>query len=126
MKLPPEHFRAQAEHAQPTRFGEKLMQQMGWEKGQGLGREGQGRKEHIRVKRKDDNEGVGSRTALTGSALVAAVRLSFSFAEAQTQSVPCSQIGSGGGWNWGVKWWEQVFDEQATALLQVSLVLLPA
>lgn len=59
MKLPPEHFQVEVTPQQSTRFGEKLMKQMGWEKGQGLGKEGTGRKEHIRVKKKDNTEGVG-------------------------------------------------------------------
>ena len=62
MKLPPEHFRVQAEQKQAeekqARFGERLMQQMGWAKGQGLGKDGKGRKEHIRVKKKETLEGV--------------------------------------------------------------------
>ncbi|KAK9786178.1 hypothetical protein WJX73_004733 [Symbiochloris irregularis] len=93
MKLPPDHHMP-AEGAPPpaSRMGEKLMQQMGWQKGQGLGKDGTGRKEHIRVKKKDTNEGVGA----------------------------------GASWNWGVKWWEQVFNDQAQALQQKTSPSKPA
>ena len=68
MKLPPAHFRAEVEQQHAVRLGERLMQQMGWEKGQGLGKEGSGRKEHIRVKKKDNNEGVSVAVCWTGAA----------------------------------------------------------
>lgn len=48
---------------QPTisTFGERLMKQMGWSEGQGLGKHEDGIKEAIRVKKKDDNKGVRAR-----------------------------------------------------------------
>ena len=80
MKLPPEHFRQQAEQQQQqqnaTRLGEKLMQQMGWEKGQGLGKEGQGRKEHIRGKKKENAE--GGRARMRAAAIYISRRLCLS------------------------------------------------
>ena len=42
----------------PKRFGERLMHTMGWEKGQGLGKEGTGIKTAIRAKKKEGLEGV--------------------------------------------------------------------
>lgn len=42
-----------------TKFGQKLMEKMGWTKGSGLGREQQGMKEHLAVSFKDDNKGIG-------------------------------------------------------------------
>lgn len=42
-----------------NKFGQKLMEKMGWSKGSGLGREQQGIKEHLTVKFKDDNKGIG-------------------------------------------------------------------
>uniref|UniRef100_A0A0P4W199 G-patch domain-containing protein n=1 Tax=Scylla olivacea TaxID=85551 RepID=A0A0P4W199_SCYOL len=42
-----------------SKFGQKLMEKMGWSKGRGLGREEQGMKEHLSVKFKDDNKGIG-------------------------------------------------------------------
>nr|XP_045603252.1 ankyrin repeat domain-containing protein 12-like [Procambarus clarkii] len=41
------------------KFGQKLMEKMGWSKGKGLGREEQGHTEHISVRCKDDNKGLG-------------------------------------------------------------------
>ncbi|KAL6502366.1 hypothetical protein OROHE_024644 [Orobanche hederae] len=38
----------------------RLMKQMGWEEGEGLGKEKQGIKGHIRVKNKQDNLGIGT------------------------------------------------------------------
>lgn len=40
--------------------GYKLLASMGWKEGQGLGVQGQGIKEHIRVKKKFENWGVGA------------------------------------------------------------------
>ncbi|XP_020592476.1 PIN2/TERF1-interacting telomerase inhibitor 1, partial [Phalaenopsis equestris] len=41
----------------------RLMKQMGWEEGEGLGKEKQGIKRHIGVKNKQDTKGVGSDNA---------------------------------------------------------------
>lgn len=62
MKLPPTHIPSSHEQAvaAPVRFGERLMQTMGWEKGQGLGKDGKGIKAAIRAKKKDGQEGVSS------------------------------------------------------------------
>lgn len=42
-----------------NKYGQKLMEKMGWSKGSGLGRDEQGIKEHLTVKFKDDNKGNG-------------------------------------------------------------------
>ncbi|XP_059352418.1 G patch domain-containing protein 4-like isoform X2 [Daphnia carinata] len=42
-----------------TKIGQKLLEKMGWAKGKGLGREEQGDLEPIRLKYKNDSEGVG-------------------------------------------------------------------
>merc|ERR1711915_337318 len=42
-----------------NKFGQKLMEKMGWNKGEGLGKEGQGITEHIKVHHKDNTKGVG-------------------------------------------------------------------
>jgi Pin2-interacting protein X1 len=42
-----------------TKIGQKLLEKMGWAKGKGLGREEQGDLEPIRLKYKNDAEGVG-------------------------------------------------------------------
>ena len=63
MKLPPGHVAGQGV-AQPKvlgGFGERLMRQMGWERGQGLGKDGTGMKEAIQVKKKEDTVGVRRR-----------------------------------------------------------------
>jgi len=41
------------------KIGQKLMEKMGWEKGNGLGANQDGRTEHIKVKLKDNQKGVG-------------------------------------------------------------------
>lgn len=61
MKLPPGYVPGSGVH-KATAFGgigEKLMQEMGWEKGQGLGKDKKGMKKAIEVKLKDDTVGVG-------------------------------------------------------------------
>ena len=116
MKLPPDHFLPPSESKPPARLGEKLMQQMGWQKGQGLGKEGTGRKEHIRVKKKDNTEGVRLPICLLVVYRTAILQCD-GVQEHMTRAL--LQVGAGGSWNWGVKWWEQVFDGQAQALLQV-------
>ncbi|CAG9467885.1 unnamed protein product [Pedinophyceae sp. YPF-701] len=61
MKLPAGHVPGHGVVRQHYNgWGEKLMEKMGWKKGEGLGKEGQGIKEHIRVKKKDDNIGIGA------------------------------------------------------------------
>ena len=42
-----------------TKLGQKLLEKMGWSKGKGLGREEQGDLEPVRLKYKNDAEGVG-------------------------------------------------------------------
>ena len=41
-------------------FGERLLKEMGWERGTGLGKSGQGMKEALSVKQKDDTLGIGA------------------------------------------------------------------
>lgn len=42
-----------------SKFGKRLMEQMGWEKAKGLGAKGTGIVENIKVKFKDDSKGIG-------------------------------------------------------------------
>lgn len=42
-------------------YGERMLKSMGWDKGQGLGKEGQGMKAAIEVKKKEDTVGVSSQ-----------------------------------------------------------------
>lgn len=51
-------------------LGERLLQSMGWEKGQGLGKEKQGMKEALDVKKKENTVGVRSSTCLLRIALL--------------------------------------------------------
>ena len=62
MKLPPGYVPGQGVHEATAYggFGEKLMKQMGWQDGQGLGRDQKGIKKAIQVKLKDDTIGVGT------------------------------------------------------------------
>ncbi|NWI74819.1 PINX1 inhibitor, partial [Dryoscopus gambensis] len=43
-----------------SRFGQKMLEKMGWSKGKGLGAQEQGNPEHIRVKVKNDVLGLGA------------------------------------------------------------------
>lgn len=42
-----------------SKFGQKLMEKMGWEKGKGLGADSQGNVDPVAVKQKNDNKGIG-------------------------------------------------------------------
>lgn len=60
MKLPPGYVPGQGT-LKPTGyggFGEKMLRSMGWQTGQGLGRNNDGIKEAIQVKKKEDTVGV--------------------------------------------------------------------
>jgi len=60
MKLPDGYVAGQGVQ-KPTGyggFGERMLRTMGWDKGQGLGKEKQGMKEAIEVKKKEDTVGV--------------------------------------------------------------------
>lgn len=60
MKLPPGHVPGLGVRKATAYggFGEKLLRQWGWEKGQGCGKNKQGISEAVQVKKKDDNNGV--------------------------------------------------------------------
>lgn len=63
MKLPPGHVAGQGV-AKPKctgGFGERMLRSMGWDAGQGLGKEGTGIREAIQVKKKEDTVGVRRR-----------------------------------------------------------------
>ncbi len=65
MKLPPGHVAGQGVVKPKCTggFGERMLRSMGWEAGKGLGKEGQGMKEAIQVKKKEDTVGVSSPPA---------------------------------------------------------------
>jgi hypothetical protein len=65
MKLPPGHVPGLVSQHKATAyggFGQKMLEKMGWEKGQGLGKEKDGMKEAIEVKKKEDTLGVSRAT----------------------------------------------------------------
>lgn len=60
MKLPPGYVAGQGQ-AKATAyggFGQRLLESMGWQKGDGLGKERHGMKDAIEVKKKEDTIGV--------------------------------------------------------------------
>ncbi|CAL8316272.1 unnamed protein product [Merluccius merluccius] len=46
-----------------SKFGQKMLERMGWSKGKGLGRSQQGSTEHIKVKVKNNNLGLGTNAS---------------------------------------------------------------
>uniref|UniRef100_A0A3B4B1H7 G-patch domain-containing protein n=1 Tax=Periophthalmus magnuspinnatus TaxID=409849 RepID=A0A3B4B1H7_9GOBI len=46
-----------------SKFGQKMLERMGWSKGKGLGRSEQGATEHIKVKVKNDSYGLGANAS---------------------------------------------------------------
>ncbi|XP_028997215.1 PIN2/TERF1-interacting telomerase inhibitor 1 isoform X2 [Betta splendens] len=46
-----------------SKFGQKMLERMGWSKGKGLGRSEQGSTDHIKVKVKNDNYGLGANAS---------------------------------------------------------------
>ncbi|KAM4713723.1 PIN2/TERF1-interacting telomerase inhibitor 1 [Anableps anableps] len=46
-----------------NKFGQKMLERMGWSKGKGLGRSEQGSTEHIKVKVKNNNHGLGANAS---------------------------------------------------------------
>ncbi|XP_064601422.1 PIN2/TERF1-interacting telomerase inhibitor 1-like [Liolophura sinensis] len=47
-----------------TKFGQKMLEKMGWSKGRGLGVNEDGRTEHVKISLKDDTRGVGCSKSL--------------------------------------------------------------
>uniref|UniRef100_A0A3Q2W2F3 PIN2 (TERF1) interacting telomerase inhibitor 1 n=1 Tax=Haplochromis burtoni TaxID=8153 RepID=A0A3Q2W2F3_HAPBU len=46
-----------------SKFGQKMLERMGWSKGKGLGRSEQGSTDHIKVKVKNDSYGLGANAS---------------------------------------------------------------
>jgi hypothetical protein len=66
MKLPIGYIAGQGV-VKPTGYGgvgERLLRQMGWQDGSGLGKTGDGIKDAIEVKKKEDNAGVRRRKSI--------------------------------------------------------------
>lgn len=68
MKLPPGYVPGLAQQHKATAkggFGERLLKQLGWSEGKGLGLNEDGMAEALRVKQKKDQTGVRIRRAKT-------------------------------------------------------------
>eukprot|EP01038_Epipyxis_sp_PR26KG_P011292 gene11292-15149_t len=50
--------------SQPSSIAMKLMKKMGWEEGKGLGKNEDGMSNHIKMKKREDNVGLGSESAI--------------------------------------------------------------
>jgi hypothetical protein len=92
------------------------MRTMGWQDGQGLGKEGTGITEAIQVKQKEDTVGVrrpppplNARCFLLLSAMHP-VHTTHVCTAANALQILSVQVGGKGGYAWGDKWWEKAFD----------------
>lgn len=131
MKLPPGYVPGHGPPLKPSGyggFGERMLRSMGWEKGQGLGRNNDGIKEAIEVKKKEDTVGVrGGMWGRLAAAQAVAVAPSCSAnaacwtaacprrRDAVTSLSPIScapgaQIGGNASWNWQEKYWETAYE----------------
>jgi hypothetical protein len=68
MKLPPGYVPGSGVHKATAYggFGERLMKRMGWEQGEGLGKDKKGMTKALEVKLKDDTIGVSWTTVVRG------------------------------------------------------------
>ena len=66
MKLPANHVAGEGvvKASGYGGLGERLLRSMGWQDGKGLGKEGQGMKEALQVKKKEDTQGVRTHLGL--------------------------------------------------------------
>ena len=69
-------------------LGERLLRTMGWEKGQGLGKDKQGMKDALEVKKKEDTVGVRYAARLHHSCLAEARPFATPFSPRRPRSLP--------------------------------------
>ena len=124
MKLPPGYVAGEGV-LKPSvlgGFGERMLKSMGWNKGQGLGRNADGIKEAIQVKKKEDTVGVrpGADYCLALGAAASALeepqhRAHRSYTTKLSTLLP-PQIGAKPTWEWEKKYWEEAYESvQLTA-----------
>lgn len=108
MKLPPGYVPGSGVHKATGfgGFGERLLRQQGWQKGEGLGKDKTGRVEAIEVKKKEDTVGVRSDRIYSISAV-----------QQCAEVLATLQIGGNKVHFSTDKWWEGAFN---TALNVVS------
>ena len=53
--------------ADTSAFGHRMLMKMGWQKGKGLGKDEDGRTEHVKVKKRIDERGLGAEADPTGN-----------------------------------------------------------
>lgn len=121
MKLPPGHANGVVTKATAKGgFGQKMLERMGWQDGQGLGKNKHGMQEAIQVKQKQDNLGVGLHALRHLPDLFVRCKVACKFAACVVwQLTECrltdlhrlSQVGaSQSGWNWDWKYWEDAYN----------------
>ena len=125
MKLPPGHVEGKGV-VRPTGYGglgERLMRGMGWQAGQGLGKEKDGIKEAIQVKKKEDTLGVrrGVGPLPASSPPAPAATCVWTRSPSRLRSPPPAalhraQVGGNATYKWEDKWWERAFDSAARTL----------
>lgn len=98
MKLPPGHVAGQGV-AKPRctgGFGERMLRSMGWAEGEGLGRESQGIKAAIEVKKKEDTVGVSRESCGSCSRRALACAAAWPFCSTPPASCSPNTYSTGG------------------------------
>jgi hypothetical protein len=78
-----------------SRFGARMLQQMGWKEGRGLGKKEDGAVAHVKVEKRRDALGLGAQPASAGGE--AALSAAISDYDSLLQSLAASATGAGAG-----------------------------
>jgi hypothetical protein len=78
-----------------SRFGARMLQQMGWKEGRGLGKKEDGATSHVRVDKRADALGLGAQSPSAGGE--AALSAAISDYDSLLQSLAASATGAGAG-----------------------------
>ena len=95
MKLPEGHVAGVAPKKATAMggIGQKMLEKMGWSKGDGLGKEKQGRASHIEVAKKDDKSGLGGKYSWDWAENYASAAFEGAMSKFKTDSASSSDSG---------------------------------